>query len=543
MAAEQQLLSPPMSPNSVAWDDTLSSDSGSVATDSSPPPSPNIAPVIPRSNSISSDPFSANYKADRRPPQYHKRTTSTSTAPTSIVSTPPRTPTRLTVTFQLPTPPHDSISATSTVRRIPELTRAAKEEQLWGRAFDKCFSDSVLGDVTIDLTAEGITKIPATIVDVAKLVVLGSSSTDPHSSRKLGTRTFDRSKSTPVGRTTGARGFGRSQTTSALGFGGETVGPGASPSLLGLGLFVSGPVEPPKQRGRPVKVELYLGSNEIRKLPSELFTLKGLTVLSLRNNGLTLLPPAISELTALRELNLANNRLTYLPSEILQLRLETLVVNTNPFLPPPEHPEPGKPRSRILSPLKIISDIVPLTELALRILLSPPVDPETDAFDALTSNQNAKTKKSYLEENVYLPLPSEGMPVALYNATNPSLPPLLRSRPTISYKRTSPQSGSSLIAAPEIVEWNTKDVDDALSNSMFNHCPSLSCPQKQHGDYVFVTPAETRYEWVNEVAGVSVTDLDHGVVPVLWRGCSSGCLDFLLHVDGFDDWDTLDGEE
>lgn len=44
---------------------------------------------------------------------------------------------------------------------------------------------------------------------------------------------------------------------------------------------------------------------------------------------------------------------------------------------------------------------------------------------------------------------------------------------------------------------------------------------------MFVDHAEERFEWVKDVAEVVVSDLPGGVVPIQWRGCSSGCLDFL----------------
>jgi hypothetical protein len=42
---------------------------------------------------------------------------------------------------------------------------------------------------------------------------------------------------------------------------------------------------------------------------------------------------------------------------------------------------------------------------------------------------------------------------------------------------------------------------------------------------VFVRHAEERYTWEETVAGLSVGV--EGGVPVLWRGCSVGCLSFL----------------
>jgi hypothetical protein len=42
---------------------------------------------------------------------------------------------------------------------------------------------------------------------------------------------------------------------------------------------------------------------------------------------------------------------------------------------------------------------------------------------------------------------------------------------------------------------------------------------------VFVTHAEERFTWEKKVAG-QVVGGEHGV-PILWRGCSFGCLDHL----------------
>lgn len=73
------------------------------------------------------------------------------------------------------------------------------------------------------------------------------------------------------------------------------------------------------------------------------------------------------------------------------------------------------------------------------------------------------------------------------------------------------------------------------------------CPGKRHqedgkeldeyvGDFpdlspssgLFVKPAEERYEWVTTLAGCELSSF----VPILWRGCTAGCLDFL---DGLKD--------
>lgn len=47
------------------------------------------------------------------------------------------------------------------------------------------------------------------------------------------------------------------------------------------------------------------------------------------------------------------------------------------------------------------------------------------------------------------------------------------------------------------------------------------CPSKTH-DGVFVMHAEERFTWVKRIGSVTV-----GEVPLRWRGCQWGCLDFL----------------
>jgi hypothetical protein len=52
------------------------------------------------------------------------------------------------------------------------------------------------------------------------------------------------------------------------------------------------------------------------------------------------------------------------------------------------------------------------------------------------------------------------------------------------------------------------------------------CPNKEHGIGVkrlFIDPAETRYCWVKRIGSAETG----GFIPLLYRGCSVGCLDFL----------------
>ncbi|KAL4990953.1 hypothetical protein BDW68DRAFT_185217 [Aspergillus falconensis] len=82
-------------------------------------------------------------------------------------------------------------------------------------------------------------------------------------------------------------------------------------------------------------LRLFLSGNSLNTLPSELFELGNIRVLSLRNNKLAEIPPAIRRLTKLQELNVAVNRLSVLPWELLWLikkgDLKHLTVRPNPL--------------------------------------------------------------------------------------------------------------------------------------------------------------------------------------------------------------------
>ena len=90
---------------------------------------------------------------------------------------------------------------------------------------------------------------------------------------------------------------------------------------------------------RRAQLQFFLWDNALTRLPSALFQLTNLGVLSLRKNKLTRLPPAIGELRHLRELNVGGNALPFLPAEVQRLQLDTFTFTPNPFLPvPPDAP-------------------------------------------------------------------------------------------------------------------------------------------------------------------------------------------------------------
>lgn len=100
------------------------------------------------------------------------------------------------------------------------------------------------------------------------------------------------------------------------------------------------------QHGAEPTLKIWLARNRLRIVPTEIFNLEHLSVLSLRNNEIRELPEAIRRLTVLKELNVAYNALQWLPYELLQLlsnapQLKTLGLHPNPFIAPMDLPAAG----------------------------------------------------------------------------------------------------------------------------------------------------------------------------------------------------------
>jgi len=85
-----------------------------------------------------------------------------------------------------------------------------------------------------------------------------------------------------------------------------------------------------------VKLEyLYLNSNQLKMVPSDISSLTNLIVLYLNNNQLTELPLQLISLTKLTKLYLENNRITSVPNKLASLQnLNTLCLYGNPNLQP-----------------------------------------------------------------------------------------------------------------------------------------------------------------------------------------------------------------
>jgi len=223
-------------------------------------------------------------------------------------------------------------------------------------------------------------------------------------------------------------------------------------------------------------------------------------------NNLTGLPPSIHHFTSLEELQIGGNRIQYLPSEILRLPLKTIGLYPNPWLPPPELP-PKTPR--LLGPLQSNFIVPPLTEICVRILLSRPT-PVTPG------KQKPKTN---LELYVEMPLSSGDFPPKY-----------------LAILEASVSDGQPRSASPDAVGARRKEYD-----AMQDARSSLCANQQRHNavSNCFSEPSEGRYEWVKRISEVDVG----GLIPIEWRGCSYGCLEFLEEPDMGDDDDMTFGQD
>lgn len=304
------------------------------------------------------------------------------------------------------------------------------------------------------------------------------------------------------------------------------------PCIGELGMIVS--LDPKTGESAPTAIMLYLANNSLSSngLHPNLFSLQNLTVLSLRNNRLKSVPAVIGELRGLKELNLATNCLEYLPAELLQLKLTSLSLVSNPFRKyrVPQQGTPASPIDEAASsakhsggPLRVCSprqrnfQVPSLVELATRVLLSTTARPSSTASSASTHSVRRvfhQFKDALLSPRTDVtPLPPH-----LLRPFLPLVQPLphhlrhlvaqdgQRSRSTASVTGTAAQAFSS----------------DEVS-TFLQRCSNPRCHNWCHEF------AEYRLEYRYEIADQKLADpgdLDQ-LIPVLWRGCSANCLDFL----------------
>ncbi|KAL7419129.1 hypothetical protein Q5752_005965 [Cryptotrichosporon argae] len=283
-----------------------------------------------------------------------------------------------------------------------------------------------------------------------------------------------------------------------------------------------------KASGR--SMEVYAASNMLKSLPSALFEITNLTMLSLRSNQLTSLPAAIGELKHLKELNISNNRITHLPSTILNLPLEVFSVHPNAWIARPNNADTSS--GRCLAPLNRHTDspVASLKDLCVQVLLSPraPIglapmfeydwEPRRGEVHPLSSPAVLHGIIPQLsEDDLARTLQALRSAGAAYAQGS-----VLRSSMTSATLRLDPFPRSYHTAPP----------DDASLNPYYSHCPA---PKHLEVDNyaelrmerrLFLHAAEERIEW-RTVCG-------NNDLPIQWQGCSPGCLAFLEEDE--DEW-------
>ncbi|KZV72478.1 hypothetical protein PENSPDRAFT_750924 [Peniophora sp. CONT] len=430
------------------------------------------------------DPYSGSQYARRPPRMYERRGDAAPFEPASSLSTPPVTPpptqepAAVTITHDLDDLWGDDEEPTSQqieFRAVPDTETYETERKLdaWRETISATINNNTQ---TIDISDKGHTFIPDEVSDLASITILQ----EDHA-RHL----------------TSARSFGKSESKRKLGSGAQTLG-----------------------------LELNLAANRISVIPPALFALENLTFLSLRGNSLEHLPPQIYRLRRLEILNVANNLLRYLPGEICDLPLKQLNVYPNErFLP---DPSTGKPHSgsspwRAVTPVEVSSSVPTLREIILRYLLSPNVSeptaphshmPTTPHNSPMRQRGPAKSTISNLAAYIQLPLsPSDLPPSAHILQTHE---PGLIARQSFSRVSTAASIASTARGDPE-----PKGVSHCMSpmHGYYQGPGGMGPPYVEH--------VEQRIVWAHSICGIVVGSSSHGGVPLLWRGCERGCLEFL----------------
>ncbi|KAF8637583.1 hypothetical protein AX17_002652 [Amanita inopinata Kibby_2008] len=507
--------------------------------DSSPPDSPSTEPmilddierdlnartlvsehVVAPSHVI--DPFAASVKANWNPPQYELRSLGSTKSikrtrvqrdkgniSHSPMSTPPGSVKKM--RFQYRTNDGDAHIGPSELDAydwadplvsndaVHSVSREEQEAQIWDDACTRVFN----GNGSIDLSNNSLTYVPQRFIeDLEKIYI------PPDSLER-----FQLTSDSPVSPHNNARPLTRSHTAPAdVEESGSYLFQTDTRRILRMNAGRTRTIADISLGLPKGEIALYLMANQITTLPQELFNLQKLTILSIRHNRLTFLPPEIKQLTSLHTLNVAYNQLKYLPWEMLQMSLTSLIVHPNPFLEPPNSGMSLQASSNMYTVSEAIHPlprVIPLVELTLRTLLSP-------------ARQH---KEAILVTHYELPLPE--------------CPPQLSDPPpSIGKKRlydALPQHLRQVLGtcAPGsvYVEGEEDNAQDYRSNG--EHITGIGlCPRLYHnntdevveeGHGLFVRHAEERFTWESKVANADVG----ARVPIRWRGCKWGCLNFL----------------
>ncbi|GLB41785.1 putative leucine-rich repeats, typical (most populated) subfamily protein [Lyophyllum shimeji] len=436
-------------------------------------------------------PFAASAGAKWRPPQYEKKRS-------NPLITPPATAKRPRITYNQPDSSWPSSPTTSTFSTSPistkTTTRRQMERKIWEDAAARAVDQSH-GAIALD--DHNLTFIPDSFVDD-----LAAFYVPPESSELINSAPW------PV-MSPHNRPLTRVATEPAINAENATryLERSRSAALVSFGL--------PRE-----KLQLFLSSNQISTLPSSLFSLQNLTVLSLRSNRITYIPPEIIGLKNLEDLNIAQNQIKYLPAEMLQMSLKSLHLHPNSFIAPPTSSDghflrSSSLRHSIIPQRRPVSetnrlDAPSLVEHLFRHLLSPA----------------DKSGRTVFEKHYNLPLAESFEPPS---AHSPQRVDFVGDLPDSVRKILHTCLPGSVYIDGEGPEQENHDTGE--TSRSISETPEVTgvglCPSPKHQQLgtkrVFVRHAEERFTWETMIGGVPVG----GRVPVRWRGCQFGCLDFL----------------
>lgn len=272
------------------------------------------------------------------------------------------------------------------------------------------------------------------------------------------------------------------------------------------------------------------------------------------NNSIEYLPPEIAQLHALKDLDVVNNNLRFLPAEMTTMTFTNLKVHTNPWHPDPANPAARDESDTVDAATRAHFRVPPLREVILRYLLTPSSTNQQPTLAPHPTTVIARTRHqpTTLEDRFLLPLQDGALSpadAALFARVAPAAVSAPRRHAFWRATTTSASAGmfSSAHAKAEM-ENGARAAGAVQEQKSSGRCPSprhcgvapapapapAATSSAGSGAAMawarlgppFVLPAEERYAWVTEIAGVRVGETTGGV-PLLWRGCGRGCLDFL----------------
>lgn len=346
-------------------------------------------------------------------------------------------------------------------------------------------------------------------------------------------------------------------------------------------------------------LKLHLSHNQLLAVPGELYHLRNLTVLTLRNNQITELLPAIAELSSLTELNIGGNQIRCLPYELVSLRKlwacrgGLFTVHPNPLIepwPPVRFPHrtPFSPREIERRPV-LVTPIAFLDTTGQAIDHSPPAPTQRSQYRFTSADSSPEFCPSRYEQTHTPSLLELCLRTLLHEPTLSQLPFLLPpdSPPHLSallqqaFRLRQADSGivSSALVDPSACPTSTSSTSyrqpdeqerqrGAYSGASGQRCTicrkrfviprtewvewwnhgnghTLACPRLVYNDGHVATTLDGS-DWTKTSETWSIMSVIHpGSVPIpfLRRGCSWACFERKYLLGQKDDDEEEEGEE